>query len=458
MQWYDTFRAWLPQDQQLHNAQIAANYFIKLGWQKNAICAILGNMGHESGLNPNMYEYGYSWAANRGFGLVQWTPRTKLSSWCDSKGLDFRKGESQLERINFESKNGIQWLATRSYNFSFDAFAHNNVKLDVNTLTAAFQRNYERPANPMASLASRQSFARLCESKLDFSGTKDTNIDVPGKEDKPPVSPPKGDVETAAKVASEQIENAKTRLVDALSTDLYMYDSNNYYSNNFLTIYKTQENIYKVRPTIDLDNLFINAFNDTMDMIGNTKDKIINVAKDKESTLKPLPTPPKPPKPAEPVTDNEAINKAIAKAMSFRLDSVKYSMYGPRNMVTSGDCSSFVQICFKAGGVDVGNFTGAQYSWAVNHGKNIVDGGYSAVERICNTRKPGDFILMCKPNAGNFGGGGASHVVMVVSNTDIRHQTSYPNGFGPKQTNCNNYIRTLRDRGYTRRCLVRPFG
>ena len=458
MEWYDGFRAWLPQEQQLHNAQIAANYFIKLGWDKTAICAILGNMGHESGLNPNMYEYGYSWYANRGFGLVQWTPRTKLSNWCDSRRLNFRKGESQLERINFESKNGIQWLQTRAYNFSFNAFAHNTVKLDVNTLTAAFQRNYERPANPMASLPSRQKFARLCQSKLDFSGAKNVDIKVPGKEDKPPVDIPKGDVESAAKVASEQIENAKERLIDALSTDLYMYDSDNYYSNNFLTIYKTQENIYKVRPTLDLDKLFANAFNDVMDMVGNTADKIINVGKGNDSMLKPLPKPNKPSKPSNPVTDNASINKAIAKAMSYRLDSVKYSMYGARNMVSSGDCSSFIQICFKAGGVDVGNYTGAQYQWAVNHRKNIVDGGYSAVEQICNKRRPGDYILMCKPAAGNFGGGGASHVVMVVNNTDIRHQTSYPNGYGPKQTNCNNYIRTLRDRGYTRRCLVRPFG
>lgn len=456
MKWYDDFRKFLPQDQQLHNAQIVANYFIKLGWDKNSICGLLGNMSHESSINPNMYEYGYSWGANRGFGLVQWTPRTKLSSWCDSKGLDFRKGESQLARIEYEINNEIQWLKTREYNFSFKDFSKNTPKLDVNRLTHAFQKNYERPANPMASLPKRQEFARLCLKKLDFTGSKDTSINVP-TDDTPPVTGTSTPVdgESMSKFFSEQLENIKDRLTDALSTDLYMFDNANFYSNNFLTIYKTHENLYKVKPTIDLENLFIDAYNDTVEMIGDLKDKVEKPKKN-NSMFKPIPKP-TPPNPVPSISNNKNINKVIAKAMSYKLDSVKYSMNGARDMVSSGDCSSFIQICFKAGGVNVGSFTGAQYTYAVNNGKIIVDGGSSKVEEIAVKRRPGDYILMCKPAAGNFGGGGASHVVLVVSDTDIRHQTAYPNWYGPKQTNCNNYIRTLRDRGYTRWCLVRPF-
>lgn len=457
MKWYDDFRRFLPQDQQLHNAQIVANFLIKLGREKNAICGLLGNMSHESSINPNMYEYGYSWGSNRGFGLVQWTPRTKLSNWCSSKGLDFRKGESQLQRIEFEVNNEIQWLKTREYNFSFKEFSKNTPRLDVNKLTHAFQKNYERPANPMASLPKRQEFARLCLKKLDFTGSKDTNIPVPS-DDKPPVTDTTKPVdgESMSKFFSEQLENIKDRLSDALSTDLYMYDGANYYSNAFLTIYKTHDNLYKVKPTIDFDELVIDAYNDTVDMIGNLEDKIKKPKKNNDSMFKPIPKP-TPPNPVPSISNNKNINKVIAKAMSYKLDSVKYSMYGARDMVSSGDCSSFIQICFRAGGVNVGGFTGAQYTYALNNGKIIVDGGSSKVEEIAVKRRPGDYILMCKPAAGNFGGGGASHVVLVVSDTDIRHQTAYPNWYGPKQTNCNNYIRTLRDRGYTRWCLVRPF-
>src|SRR5690606_24617948 len=106
-------------------------------WSRHSISALIGNMRHESSINPNMYEYGYAESADRGFGLVQWTPRSKFWNWAASKGYseaDRRNGDSQLARIDFEVENNIQYIPNghqrrygngTKYDFSFAAFRAN---------------------------------------------------------------------------------------------------------------------------------------------------------------------------------------------------------------------------------------------------------------------------------------------------------------------------------------------
>ncbi len=53
------------------NATYVYQTLIDEGWTHNAICAIIGNMQHESYLNPGKSEDGNS---KSGYGLVQWTP------------------------------------------------------------------------------------------------------------------------------------------------------------------------------------------------------------------------------------------------------------------------------------------------------------------------------------------------------------------------------------------------
>lgn len=451
MDWYDGYQVWLTEAQQLHNAQNIATYYSKKGRDKKAICALIGNMMHESSVNPNMYEYGYSWGADRGYGLVQWTPRSKLSNWADSQGKNFKTGETQLDRIDYEIDNGIQWISTSRYPISFDEFRKNSKGYSLDDLTASFMYNYERPANPGGSIGARQKGANLAYNKLSFSkSATDNPIKKPSKseeeEKKVNESYNTLDKESISRFFNEIINNIKDSIEDALTIDLYRLDKENYFSNKFLNIYKVNDIMYKVKPSKNIFKIFTDGINSANSLI----------ATQNNNTTSPV----KPPKVNTEIStnSNENINKVVKKAMSYTLDSVPYSMYGARDMVSSGDCSAFVRICFQAAGIDIGTYTGAQYEWAKRNGKIIVDGWSDSVEKICNSRKQGDYILMCKAAAGNFGGGGASHVVLVVNNTDIRHQTSYPNGRGPKQTNCNQYIRDLRDyNGYVRWCLVRPF-
>src|SRR5699024_11052159 len=120
MSWNNEYRKWLSEKQSLENAQKVVDYLYtdKKDWSKKSICALIGNMRHESSINPNMYEYGYSWGADRGFGLVQWTPRSKFWNWGLSKGYtetELRSGDSQLARIDYEVDNDIQYIANGHY-------------------------------------------------------------------------------------------------------------------------------------------------------------------------------------------------------------------------------------------------------------------------------------------------------------------------------------------------------
>lgn len=118
------------------------------GWSLNSICGMLGNIKHESGCNPNTWEGQYKYTnptERQGFGLVQWTPYTKIESWLKERNVwgKFEKyGTAQCERIEWELKNGAQWSATASYPMSFAEFKKS--KQDAGYLAIVFVKNYER--------------------------------------------------------------------------------------------------------------------------------------------------------------------------------------------------------------------------------------------------------------------------------------------------------------------------
>jgi hypothetical protein len=175
MAWHEGYQVWLTESQSLENAQLVVNHFVGTDWTKESLSAMLGNMRHESSINPNMYEYGYDWSADRGFGLVQWTPRSKYWDWAVAQGLDPYSGNSQLDRITYEIANNIQYYSTASYPESFAEFRSNAFGKTVEYLTECFTWNYERP-NAQAgqdSMPGRKAFALRCFNELDFTGTGD---------------------------------------------------------------------------------------------------------------------------------------------------------------------------------------------------------------------------------------------------------------------------------------------
>lgn len=170
MSWITGYQKWLSEEESLNNAQMVADHFISTGWTPHSISALCGNMRHESSINPDMYEYGYAWEDNRGYGLVQWTPRTKYTDWATANGLDYAHGDSQLARIDYEQQEGIQWITTDSYPISFKEFTQSTD--DINWLTECFTWNYERPNTTAGneSMPDRQAFAHRVFNEIDFGG------------------------------------------------------------------------------------------------------------------------------------------------------------------------------------------------------------------------------------------------------------------------------------------------
>lgn len=173
MAWIVKSEGYLTEVEALKNAQLILKYYLSKGWKKESISAMTGNMWVESTVNPDLHEIGYGMSPDRGYGLVQWTPKTKFTSWATEKGLDPKKPESQLARIDYEIDNNVQWISTAKYPDSFKDFRANTKKRTLSELTEMFMMNYERPGS-YSSLSERTAFAKKV-MELDGKGVEYTD-------------------------------------------------------------------------------------------------------------------------------------------------------------------------------------------------------------------------------------------------------------------------------------------
>jgi len=125
---------------QTENAKYIYQYFKNKGWTCEAIAGMLGNMQAESGIIADIAERG-----GDGFGLVQWTPRSKLINWANSLNLDYKEIEAQCRRIQWELENSHQFYSTSQYPLTFKQYTQSTKNPAY--LALAFLANYERPLN-----------------------------------------------------------------------------------------------------------------------------------------------------------------------------------------------------------------------------------------------------------------------------------------------------------------------
>lgn len=143
--------SWTGRNGYLTEAEMRANgieiyqYFSSYGWSINAICAMLGNMQSESGVNPGIWEGLTPYSG--GYGLVQWTPYSKYKNWAGAQWEN--NGPLECARVIFEFNNGLQWstqIAWDQYKYPDQAaFPYSNE--DISYLAWVWLQNYERPAN-----------------------------------------------------------------------------------------------------------------------------------------------------------------------------------------------------------------------------------------------------------------------------------------------------------------------
>lgn len=121
------------------------------GWEGTtlaAMAAMLGNMETESTINPGIWEGLIPNRPKRGFGLVQWTPSEDYIAWCTKESLDPASMFTALLRIDYEINNGLQWIKTSKYPYSFKQFLKMTEKdMDIGEMAYMFMYNYERPAD-----------------------------------------------------------------------------------------------------------------------------------------------------------------------------------------------------------------------------------------------------------------------------------------------------------------------
>ena len=129
------------------NAEKIWNQLRAAGFTTYAAAGILGNMQAESGLNPDISQAG----GGGGYGLVQWTPRSKLTAYANS----VNKSESSLSvQVEFLIK---QLKGTTKFSPDTAAYGPLMSARNVTDATSAFLTLYERAG--VANLGARVSAA-----------------------------------------------------------------------------------------------------------------------------------------------------------------------------------------------------------------------------------------------------------------------------------------------------------
>lgn len=168
---------YLTKAQGKDNAQYIMNYFAALGWTKNAISAMLGNMSVESTVNPGLWQGRDEFDMSGGFGLVQWTPATKYIDWAATIGADdyaeYKLIEPQCQRIQWELENNEQWQETQG--MSFLQFTQ-STNPDLRYLSDRFCWGYERPADPDLVLRGQNSY--YWYNLLSYAGANSTKTKI----------------------------------------------------------------------------------------------------------------------------------------------------------------------------------------------------------------------------------------------------------------------------------------
>lgn len=144
------------------NAEKIWNQLRGSGFSKYAAAGILGNMYAESGVDPNATEAG----GGGGYGLVQWTPKSKLTAYANSVG----KSESSLSlQVEFLVK---QLKGTTSIFPDTAAYQPLMNATSVSEATKVFLDYYERAG--VANLQKRVTAAQGYYDSYKGNSTKKT--------------------------------------------------------------------------------------------------------------------------------------------------------------------------------------------------------------------------------------------------------------------------------------------
>jgi murein DD-endopeptidase MepM/ murein hydrolase activator NlpD len=144
------------------NAEYILDYLGSRGWTKNAVCGLLGNLQTESSINSGIWQSLISYdhdpyitVEGHGYGLVQWTPFNKYTVWARDNGLTYSDMDTQLQRIQYEVDNNLQWFGGYSDVMTFQQFTQSLETPEY--LAEVFIKTYEHPADPEQPIRGTQA-------------------------------------------------------------------------------------------------------------------------------------------------------------------------------------------------------------------------------------------------------------------------------------------------------------
>lgn len=180
-QYWISTDTYLTQDHRDNNAKLIADYFYYLGWTREAIAGMLGNMDVESSVNPAYIE-GHTYHTlidnntclnvpnNKGVGLVQWTGDTptppvgqKLASFAIRYSHQWYDGMIQCFRIEREYDINIQFEPGTVDGVYWDWETYIQSTESPETLAKVWQKRYERGGSDTTT---RQQKARYYYSVI----------------------------------------------------------------------------------------------------------------------------------------------------------------------------------------------------------------------------------------------------------------------------------------------------
>jgi hypothetical protein len=211
----------------MDRAKAAYEYYVQQkGLPPHVAAGIVGNLAHESGMNPMIHESGNT---GEGRALAQWGVNARykdLQAWAKAKGRDVNDMYTQLDFILEEpgwSKKAL------------DAMSKTKTPEEA---AMAFAQKYERPNEKFAHYDKRQAYARQLLPEMNDGGEVPdlysvvNAVDVEGDPEKPkkpapaPARPPvwSDDIykANAAMLYYKETLNKKLREKDPAAYDNYM--------------------------------------------------------------------------------------------------------------------------------------------------------------------------------------------------------------------------------------------
>lgn len=412
----------LSDPERQNNAKIVYSNLKGSGWSTNAIAGVLGNMEHESDINPGIWQNLTPGAGGGGgWGLVQWTPWTKFTDWADQNGYQHDDGDAQLEWIDEQTIQRGQWGPTDKYPMGFNDFKKSTRSCEE--LASTFLYNFEKPSDIESKDPQRRSSARKWLNYLTENGSTNVGNDLnndgnPDQDTNTGETTPDTDSTPEAPLpdVTEELE------VDSFNLKKMIKVGNEYHiigSNN-------DSKPIQVRMLIEGNKIYTPNKVRNENVAGGGDGTGVSVTPSTPEE----PRPPKKPTPIPPAGSDKAV-EFVNRALSL-VGQIKYSMEShldtDRFSFSDGyaDCSSFVcTLYYEITGEKLYNNNGVLCDYTgnlYNAGTLIASGsnGANHVPDHADKIQTADIIVMQSVIGA---GGGQAHVVIAVDNTQIVHCT-----------------------------------